>query len=294
MSAAPLIVDDVEPTSSRDILVVDDVPANIIAMEAALEPLARRVVTASSGEEALAKLLHEDFAVILLDVQMPKMDGFETATLIRSIDRTRHTPIIFVTAHDRDEATMLRGYSLGAVDFLFKPLHVEVLRAKTRVLVELADAQARQREHALQQQRNVLETQIVHSRLHDVRPGEALRAIVIEDDDDVRELTADLLASHGHHVLTASNGERGLDLLCSHGADVAIIDIGLPDIDGWQIARTFRERFPQAKTRLIATTGYSQDGDKLRTATAGFDVHLSKPVKLLLLLAALPKNDTDS
>lgn len=275
------LLDEPASAPSRDILIVDDVPANIVAMEAALEPLARRVVTASSGPEALAKILNEDFAVILLDVQMPTMDGFETARLIRSRERTRHTPIIFVTAHDPDKTTMLRGYALGAVDFLFKPLHVEVLQAKTRVLVELADAH----QHALQQERRAA---------HSKRPQLAsrpLRVIVIEDDDDIRELTAELLATQGHHVVTASNGARGVELLCSHRADVALVDVGLPDLDGCEVARLFRERCPGSKTRLIATTGHTQHADRHRTTAAGFDVHLSKPVKLSLLLAALPRAD---
>ena len=278
--------------SRRDILIVDDVPANLLAMEAALEPLARRIVTASSGREALARLLDEDFALIFLDVQMPDMDGFETARLIRMRERTRHTPIIFVTAHDRTEAAMLRGYSLGAVDFLYKPLHTDVLRAKARALVEIAEAQARDREAALLNQRELFS---VHEARAQARRSEAqastatapLRAIVIEDDDDVRELTADLLALHGHQVMTASSGQKGLELLCAYGADVALIDLGLPDIDGCEGARRVREVCPDARTRLVATTGYSHEEDRVRAAQAGFDVHLAKPMRFATLLAAI-------
>ncbi len=123
----------------RHILVVDDKPANLIAVEAALAPLRRRIVSASSGSEALARLLDEDFALILLDVQMPGMDGFETAALIRGRERTKHVPIIFVTAHEHDEAAILRAYQLGAVDFLYKPVQPEVLRAKADVFVRLQE-----------------------------------------------------------------------------------------------------------------------------------------------------------
>jgi len=282
-------IDERLPPVGGDILVVDDVSANLVAMEAALEPLARRIVTVHSGRDALAKLLHEDFSLILLDVQMPDMDGFETAALIRSRDRNRHTPIVFVTAHDRNDAAMLRGYTLGAVDFLFKPINLDVLRAKTRALVELADAQARQREHALQHQRHVLEQQATRTRLarHDAPPVGQLRTILIEDDDDVRELTADLLASYGHGVVTASNGSTGLDLLCSYPADVALIDIGLPDIDGCEVVRQFRQRHPEAKTRLVAMTGYNKTEDRSRIADAGFELHLVKPMRLERLLACL-------
>lgn len=127
---------DAQPSSS-DILVVDDNPANLLAIDAALGELAGRVAHAGSGEDALRALFEHDFAVILLDVQMPTLDGFETAKLIRQRKRSRHTPIIFVTAHDRDHSEVLAAYELGAVDFLFKPLVAEVLRAKVAVFVEL-------------------------------------------------------------------------------------------------------------------------------------------------------------
>jgi len=120
-----------------DILVVDDNKANLIAMEAVLASLGSPIVRAQSGEEALRILLERDFALILLDVQMPLLDGFETARLIRERRRSAHTPIIFVTAHGRDENDVLAAYKLGAVDFLFKPVVGEVLRSKATVFVEL-------------------------------------------------------------------------------------------------------------------------------------------------------------
>jgi CheY-like chemotaxis protein len=127
-------------TAGRDILVVDDIPANLLAMEAVLEPLNVRIATASSGKAALAQLLEKDFSLIFLDVQMPEMDGYETAKWIRSRERSRHTPIIFVTAHDHNEAAVLKAYRLGAVDFLFKPINAEIVRAKTQCFVDLAEA----------------------------------------------------------------------------------------------------------------------------------------------------------
>jgi two-component system, sensor histidine kinase len=123
---------------AADILVVDDDPGNLAAIEVALGDLGRNLVKARSGTEALRHLLNQDFALILLDVNMPGMDGFETAQAIRGRPRSRHTPIIFVTAYNREDGDLiLRGYSLGAVDFLFKPLLPEMLRAKATVFVEL-------------------------------------------------------------------------------------------------------------------------------------------------------------
>jgi signal transduction histidine kinase len=120
-----------------EILVVDDNPANLLAIEAALGDLAMGMTRAHSGTEALRLLLERDFALILLDVNMPSLDGYETARLIRERKRSRHTPIIFVTAYSRDDREVLEAYQLGAVDFLFKPIVPEVLRAKTSVFVEL-------------------------------------------------------------------------------------------------------------------------------------------------------------
>lgn len=120
-----------------DVLVVDDNRLNLVALEAALSETFVNVVQAQSGNAALRMLLDRDFALILLDVQMPTLDGFETAKLIRQRARTRNTPIIFVTAHDRADEDVLRAYELGAVDFLTKPIVPAILRAKAMVFVNL-------------------------------------------------------------------------------------------------------------------------------------------------------------
>ncbi len=119
------------------ILLVDDRPENLLALEAALEPLDQNLVKATSGEEALRLLLREEFAVILLDVQMPGMDGFDTAIQIKERDKTKDIPIIFLTAISREPHHALRGYSTGAVDYMAKPFDPWVLRAKVAVFVDL-------------------------------------------------------------------------------------------------------------------------------------------------------------
>ena len=119
------------------ILLVDDSPDNLVSLEAALDGLGQELVLARSGMEALRHLLDADFAAILLDVKMPDMDGFQTAELIRSRKRSRHTPILFLTGYRSDEH-LFRGYDLGAVDFLFKPIVAEILRSKVGVFVELS------------------------------------------------------------------------------------------------------------------------------------------------------------
>ena len=124
-------------TAHAAILLVDDRTQNLVALEAILEPLGQETVRATSGEDALRALLHRDFAAILLDVQMPGMDGFETARLIKERERTRHIPILFLTAQSRDSGQVFQGYSAGAVDYLLKPFDPDVLRAKVSVFIEL-------------------------------------------------------------------------------------------------------------------------------------------------------------
>ena len=121
-----------------NILLVDDQPANLLALEAMLQGLDQNLVRAESGREALKRLLTDDFAVILLDVKMPDMDGFETAALIRERDKSRDTPIIFLTAADKTHTEAVRGYAVGAVDYLVKPVVPEFVRSKVSVFVELA------------------------------------------------------------------------------------------------------------------------------------------------------------
>lgn len=126
-----------QPELKVNVLLVDDHPANLLALEAILHSLGPNLVKANSGEEALRHLLTQDFVLILLDVQMPGMDGFETAELIRKRERSRYTPIIFLTAFSTSDNLVFRGYSLGAVDYLFKPISPEILTSKVAVFVDL-------------------------------------------------------------------------------------------------------------------------------------------------------------
>ncbi|HZE65096.1 MAG TPA: response regulator [Sporichthyaceae bacterium] len=123
--------------SGAAILLVDDLPENLLALEAILSGLGHELVRAGSGPEALKELLRRDIALILLDVQMPGMDGFETAAQIKARERTQDVPIVFLTAIDGERHQAFRGYAAGAVDFLFKPFDPWVLRAKVEVFLEL-------------------------------------------------------------------------------------------------------------------------------------------------------------
>ena len=514
-----------EGESPPDILVVDDDPANLAAIEVALGDLGRRLVKARSGAEALRFLLVQDFALILLDVNMPGMDGFETARIIRGRERSRHVPIIFVTAYIREDIDILTGYALGAVDFLFKPIVPEVLRAKASVFVELQQRTAevarqagrlrelerREGERRLQEERQrweaeslreenrrkdeflavlahelrnplspmvtglelikvygieheglervrtsmerqvhhlirlvddlldvsrisrgkinlrrepvdlgrVIEqaventrpvvderrhelevevcpdpmrlmgdsvrlTQVVANLLHNAarytepggrvrlscgrdgedavvrvadngrgidpemlgrvfemfvqaengggglglgltlvqrlvelhggrvrafsegpgkgsefivrlplaevpdgqlesaadEPGEgegALRVVLVEDQDDVREALEALLHGWGHHVESAADGVAGVELILERRPDLALVDIAMPGLDGYSVARRVRAQLGSNAPRLVALTGFGREEDRDRARRAGFDAHITKP-----------------
>jgi len=124
-------------TQKVDILLVDDRSENLLSLEGTLEDLPVNIVKANSGNEALSLMLEFDFSVVLLDVQMPDMSGFEVAELMRSLERTRLIPIIFVTANNKDQQHVFKGYDTGAVDYMFKPLDPDIIRSKVNVFVEL-------------------------------------------------------------------------------------------------------------------------------------------------------------
>jgi signal transduction histidine kinase len=145
------------PDPRPRVLVVDDHPASLLAMEAELDRLGASVTRAASGEAALTLAHAAEFALILLDVHLPDMSGIDVARRLRSSRRTAETPIIFVTAYDQDDRDVLAAYALGAVDFLFKPLRLEVLRAKARVFINLSDQAEQIREHERREHARALE-----------------------------------------------------------------------------------------------------------------------------------------
>ncbi len=136
--------------AKANILLVDDRPESLLALEVVLADLGQNLVRADSGTQALRCVLMQDFAVILLDVHMPGMNGFETAALIRERERSMHTPIVFLTASDQSEMAVFQGYSVGAVDYLIKPFAPEILKSKVAVFVDLFQMREKARQQANQ------------------------------------------------------------------------------------------------------------------------------------------------
>src|ERR1700722_10770272 len=153
------------PKEIVSILLVDDQPGKLMAHEAILSELDQRIVLARTGLEALEQLLRYDFAVILLDVNMPNMDGFETAALIRQRPRFEKTPIIFITGYNTTDLDRLKGYELGAVDYLFLPVVPQVLKAKVMAFVELA------------RQNQIIKSQAEDLAAHNQRQAQQLEVI---------------------------------------------------------------------------------------------------------------------
>ncbi|WAS83042.1 MULTISPECIES: hybrid sensor histidine kinase/response regulator [unclassified Corallococcus] len=172
--------DESTEASRARVLLVDDTPSNLLALEAILEPLGQQLVSVRSGDEALKALLLDEYACVLMDVQMPGLDGLETARLVRTRERTKHLPILFITALSREAAYVTRGYEYGAVDYLLKPVDPDILRAKVSVFVELYLRGEKLRQQALElaerrrveeelQRAQELEQQLVGIVGHDIR-----------------------------------------------------------------------------------------------------------------------------
>jgi signal transduction histidine kinase len=194
------------------VLMVDDRPDNLLVLEAILEPLPCELLRAGSGQEALRRLLHEEVAVILLDVQMPGLDGYDTARAVKGRERTRSVPIIFLTALDREIDHQLRGYGTGAVDFLSKPLQPEVLRAKVSVFLDLHEQRALVEEQAAELARRLEERDAAQAALSRLtselqRSNADLERFAVAVSHDLRE---PLQVGAGLLDLIAERHGRGL------------------------------------------------------------------------------------
>src|SRR5256714_2424160 len=186
-----------EPAEEKvSILIVDDRPDKMLAYEAILSDLKENIVCARSGKEALRCLLKQDFAVILLDVNMPVMDGFETAALIRQRQRSETTPIIFISAVNDTETHVSRGYSLGAVDYILTPVVPEILRAKIAVFVDLFKKTEQVKRQAEERESLIREQAVAeHARVEAERASEAKDRFLAMLSHELRTPLTPVLAS---------------------------------------------------------------------------------------------------
>jgi PAS domain S-box-containing protein len=229
-----------------NILLVDDRPENLLALEAILEPLGQRLVRALSGTEALRRVLSEDFACILLDVQMPGLNGFETAKLIKARERSKYIPIIFLTAISKEEEYVFQGYQAGAVDYMFKPFQPDILRSKVMVFVDLYLKQLQiTRQEQLLRESEKRELELTH--LQELRTSELRMAEVVNSAMDA------IISFDERGQITAFN-TAAEHMFCLPAADA----------EGREIATLFPEELRDASLRRIreypGRSGPSEDG----------------------------------
>lgn len=160
-------------SAGSSVLLVDDLPANLFALECVLAPLGHRLVRASSGQDALRRMLDEDFAVILMDLRLGDMTGVEVLKLLRTRERSRRTPVVLLTATDGDDPALKPAYELGPVDYLRKPLIPELLRAKVSLCVELHATRESLRRQELRARDLAAQLQGAHRELESLRAREA-------------------------------------------------------------------------------------------------------------------------
>jgi len=235
-------------SSNASILVVDDKPTSLLALREALEGPDRSVVVAESGEEALRQVLNCDFALIVLDIDMPGLDGFETATLIRKRRRSQHTPIIFLTGAYEDTMSMFRGYEVGAVDYIVKPVEPTVLSSKVSVFVDLYN-------------KNVeLATQIQQRR-------NAERALAKANEDleaRIRERTTSLIASNDQLQKEIELRERVEENLRMKEAEARKLSLVASGTDSAVIIKDAYERIEWVNDSFTRIYGYTLDEVKGR------------------------------
>ena len=229
-----------------NILMVDDSPPNLLALESILRAPDRNLIQASCGEEALRYLLDNDVAVILMDVFMPGMDGLETAALVRGRDKSRDIPIIFLTADSSGGTLLSRGYSLGAVDYIVKPIEPDILRSKVNVFVELfKKTQQIKRQAELLQQKNL--------ELENANLARLKMLIDLGQELSVEHNPALVLqkfCQSGRRIVNAQSAVAGLvngdgsiiDYYCAY--DYGKAQDGIPEIAEQVVKRLFVERRP--------------------------------------------------
>ncbi|MEO6877266.1 MAG: response regulator, partial [Gemmatimonadaceae bacterium] len=235
-----------------DILLVDDRNENLLALEAILEPLGQRLVRARSGEEALRCLLDRDFAVILLDVQMPGLNGFETAQLIKARERTKFIPIIFLTAISKEEEYVFQGYSVGAVDYMFKPFQPAILRSKVQVFVDLYVQQLR----ITEQEQQLRDTEVREIELRHMKE-------LLQSEARFREIVSSAM-----DAIVAFDAHGSVTLV--NGAAERMFGVATGDAIGRDIGRFLSEGMKlKAISSLCGVDGPKKSGD----ATAKAVVH---------------------
>jgi len=248
-----------------NLLLVDDRPENLMALDAVLEPLDAKLLSASSGEAALELARNHDFAAVLLDVQMPGMDGFETARRLRELQRASQVPVLFLTATEVDGQQIARGYALGAVDYILKPFTPDVLRDKVTAYIGLFHR-----------------TRHLQARLSAVSDAENCAHILVVNDDLAGLLATEAsLEQLGKHVkvVLARSGQEALRLLLKQSFALILLDIHMPDMDGFELAAELRQNDRCRQIPLVFVTATTKaEADVTRGYACGAIDFLFVPI----------------
>lgn len=251
-----------------EILIVDDVQENLLALEKVLRRLDVAIVTAESGNEALKATLHHDFSLILLDVMMPDMNGYEVAELIKENEKTANIPIIFITAMEKNESQEIRGYSKGAVDFIFKPFSDFVLLSKVKVLLEL-----------FRMKRSI--------ELAMLKQISGMPSVLIVDDNPENLFALEkLLRKLDVDIVKANSGNEALACTIGRSFALIILDVQMPGMDGYEVAELLKSDDRTANIPIIFVTAIDRDEAKeLKGYDRGAVDFIFKPYNEYILIS---------
>lgn len=250
------------------ILIVDDTPENIIALKMLVKKLDVNIVAAGSGEEALSSTLHHDFSLILLDVMMPEMNGYEVAELLQKEDRTSDIPIIFITAMDKSDAQEIKGYSKGAVDFIFKPINEIVLTSKIKVYLEL-----------YKMKKNIETIMLKHQT-------ESPKILIVDDNPENLFALKKILKKLNADIIKADSGNDALSSVLYHDFALIILDVQMPEMNGYEVAEILKSDDRTENIPIIFVTAIDRDSAKeIKGYGKGAVDFIFKPLNEFILIS---------
>lgn len=243
------------------ILLIDDKVENLFSLEAMLSFDDLEIFKANSGEEALKLLLKHTFALIISDISMPEMDGFEVLKFIRMDSNNSKTPVILATAYNKEDKFIYKGYDEGAVDYLIKPLDNDVTRSKVRVFVELY-------KHRLKLEQQKQQLQIVKRAINTI--------LIAEDEPLSLKILQNLLSEENYQVITSINGSDCLEKYVTHKPDVIITDINMDVKTGKDLTKEIRQN--DSNTLIFGLTADTRVSEKEECLNMGINAIVFKPV----------------
>ena len=254
--------------NNTKILIVDDIEDNLLVLENVLKKLNVKIIKAHSGNEALASTFDHDFSLIILDVMMPGMNGYETAELLKSDTKTAKIPIIFLTAQEQNEAMELKAYSKGAIDFLYKPLNTTILISKVKILLDL---------YLMKQDiENIMIRQLTQ------KP----KILIVDDISENLLVLNKLLKRLDVEVIKAKSGNEALSQTLYHDFALIILDVQMPEMDGYEVADFLKSDEKTVNIPIIFVTAIDRNDTKeIRGYDKGAIDFIFKPFNEFILIS---------